>query len=126
MNESQKQNLPMNWYKWFNYAVLPFSTFVNFLELADIILKRELTALSFIIAIALIGYEIFLMAMMAGYKKDTFTYIIIYLGIMTYSNIINVISTDFLVSIISAGIIIGIYFVPQYIYFQKRKNIFIN
>ena len=118
---------PMNWYNFYYKFILPISIFVNTISLLNFIINEYLTAsevmLNLIINVGYIYFLWFVRKCMKERKKDTFNYLIINLLLTVF---LNINYTD-LISIISQAIILLlIYFLPQYIYFNKRKEMFIN
>ena len=119
--------LPMNWYNFYYKFSIPITIFVNTIYLLNFLINEYLTAseviLNLIINVGYIYFLWFVRKCMKERKRDTFNYLIINLLLTVF---LNINYTD-LISIISqAVVLLLIYFLPQYIYFNKRKEIFIN
>lgn len=130
--QPSSKTLSMVWYNFFTYVRLPIGIIISIISLllynySSFIYDKIALGICFINIAMLIFYCLSLY-MLHFKKKETMIYIVIELVIECISVFIN--STyylnDILSSIISLILIFAIWFVPNYIYFNKRKNIFIN
>lgn len=129
---SEKNNiLPMNWYNFFTYFRLPLGIVLNTYTLftynysSFVYNKIELGI--FFINIALIILLVLSFYMLHKRMKNTMTCIIILLLVECLSIIGNCINSfNVLTYIVITFITFVIWFIPNYIYFKKREDIFIN
>lgn len=123
--------LPMNWYNFFTYFRLPLGIVLNTYTLftynysSFVYNKIELGI--FFINIALIILLVLSFYMLHKRVKNTMTCIIILLLVECLSIIGNCINFfNVLTYIVITFITFVIWFIPNYIYFKKREDIFIN
>lgn len=125
-NQPQEQ-LPMNFYNLVTNFLLPCGIVINSIGIFGNFISLNMLAM--IINIGWLAFLIFLRKCMIERKKDTFTYIVIYLVVISVSSFINTIDGESDIELpYIIGVILGIstFAVPEYIYFKKRKHIFIN
>lgn len=146
MNNNKTEELPMNWWKWWQYVIFPVGILISlgsFAQYSEI----DFSMLSFwgwIIVIANFAITTLLCVtygMFLTKKRQAFnvfiTYLFLYPAWNTFvttfnnffsSNTANDISSNitqlFITGLISYGIICGIWIYPNYIYFKKRKDFF--
>ena len=146
MNNNKTEELPMNWWKWWQYVIFPVGILISlgsFAQYSEI----DFSMLSFwgwIIVIANLAITTLLCVtygMFLTKKRQAFnvfiTYLFLYPAWNTFvttfnnffsSNTANDISSNitqlFITGLISYGIICGIWIYPNYIYFKKRKDFF--
>lgn len=146
MNNNKTEELPMNWWKWWQYVIFPVGILISlgsFAQYSEI----DFSMLSFwgwIIVIANLAITTLLCVtygMFLTKKRQAFnvfiTYLFLYPAWNTFvttfnnffsSNTANDISNNitqlFITGLISYGIICGIWIYPNYIYFKKRKDFF--
>lgn len=146
MNNNKTEELPMNWWKWWQYVIFPVGILISLGSLAQYS-EIDFSMLSFwgwIIVIANLAIATLLCVtygMFLTKKRQAFNVFITYLFlypawntfVTTFNNIFssntaNDISSNItqlvITGLISYGIICGIWIYPNYLYFKKRKDFF--
>lgn len=122
----------MNWYNFYGFIKLPIGIAFGIIDLIIILSMMSQNILmgliSIFIDIVQIGYMIFLINVMSNKPKDGFSYIFAWLivetlvmGIKTTLQSPSPITQTFIISTLIATII---WFLPNYVYFNKRRKIF--
>lgn len=126
------ETFPMNWYKFFTYFRLPTGIALGIFSLTSYnystFAYNKIALGNFLINIAIIIFAGIALYMLHTKNKETMTFVVIQLIVECISICINSVyySNNILSSIISLIFIVIIWFIPNYIYFSKRKNLFVN
>ena len=146
INNNKTEELPMNWWKWWQYVIFPIGILTSIGSLAQYS-EIDFSILNFwgwIIVIVNLVITTFLCVtygMFLSKKKQAFNVFIAYLFLYpacntfftTFNNIFSSNTTNdisnnitqlVITGLISYGIICGIWIYPNYIYFKKRKDFF--
>ena len=142
MNNDETKELPMNWWKWWQYGIFPIGILISLGSLTQYS-EVDFSILNFwgwTIVIANIAITILLCVtygMFLSKTKQAFnvfvTYLFLYPAWNTFvttfnnmfsNNVTNDITQAVITGLISYGIICGIWIYPNYIYFKKRKDFF--
>ena len=122
-NNEPQDELPMNWYNFYYRFRLPLGIALNTLCIINNFLAKSF--LGFMIYVLYVMYLVFLYNVMKYRKVDGFRYIILefVIGI-----VIVILTAEVNNSIEYIGMLIGLalWYVPNYIYFEKRKGVFVN
>lgn len=125
--------LPMKWYYFTTYIRLPFGILSDLNTTFWLVNSLQYTGSTIIgielaICILFIGFEVFLIYTLHNQKEGGYTYIFIYLISKYFLQFLNVLIDEDITSysLIINIIIILLLFYAEYIYFNKRRNVFIN
>lgn len=129
---SNANDLPMRWYKFYNYVRLPlgiaFGIYDLLLVLSWFSLSPTIGIIGIIICLFQIIYLSYLLNIMNKKLKNGFTYIVIWLIIETFFMGLNITLNAPVIDMPTFffSIIVGIlvWFWPNYVYFNKRKYVF--
>ena len=130
-DQEDSKAIPMLWYNFFTYVRLPLgiiiSIFSLFLYNYSLFVYNKIALGFFFISIAMIIFYCTTLYMLHTKNKDSMIYIVIQLILECISVSINSInySYNILYGIICFVLVFAIWFIPNYIYFKKRKNIFV-
>lgn len=119
----------MYWYKFYTYFRLPLGLLNCFGNILIFLLNNLENLTECIVSIISFIYMAYLLYVMHKKKKNGFTFIFINLLLETLYMIIYSISNknvglgDFIIYVL---IYFSVWFLPNYIYFKKRKDIFVN
>lgn len=124
-NNQKNKGLPMKWYKFWNYVKLPSFIIINWLNFfASIdVSMNAFTLLTFSL------YIWYVMSSMYNKRKNCFTHIKMILVFETIAWSIAItdnINPDFFLNLFIFIILLVVWFLPNYVYFNKRKDIFVN
>ena len=140
MENSENEDLPMNWWGFWKYFRFPVGIIIS-IGLLSQYSNIDFTTLNFggwLIVIAHLSITVLscvTYGMFLAKKKQAFKVFIIYLFLeLAWNTFINSFNNTYVVSgnitqwiitsLISYGIICGIWVYPNYIYFKKRKRFF--
>lgn len=131
-NSDNMSELPMYWYKFFTYFRLPVGLFISVNNVIFMPILNEQIILyplpQFAFFILTILYSIFMIYILVKRKKDGLSYISIELLIEVINMILPIMLNDYNIIVLLFVTIFYflIWFLPNYIYFKKRKKIFTN
>ena len=145
MNNNKTDELPMNWWKWWQYVMFPIGILISIGSLTqyssvDFSILNLWGWIIVIVNLAITTLLCVTYGMFLTKKKQAFNVFITYLFLYpawntfvttvnsAFSNNINNLPTNItelvITGLISYGIICGIWIYPNYIYFKKRKHFF--
>lgn len=126
------ETLPINWYKFFTYFRLPIGIALGIFSLASYnyssFVYNKIALGNFLINIAIIIFAGIALYMLHTKNKESMVFVVIQLIVECISICTNSVyySNNILSSIISLIFIVIIWFIPNYIYFNKRRKLFVN
>lgn len=126
------RNLPMRWYKFYNYVRLPLGIALGIYDLLLVLswfsLSPSIVIIAIIIDLIQIVYMFYLINIMKNKTKDGFTYIIIWLLIETFAiglkTTVDAYIPDIYTFVFATCVGTLVWFWPNFVYFNKRKYIF--
>lgn len=124
-NSEKNKEIPMKWYKFWNYVKLPSFIIINWLNFFSSI-DESMNPITLLIFSLYIWY---VMSSMYNKRKNCFTHIKIILVFETIAWSIAItdnINPDFFLNLFIFIILLVVWFLPNYVYFNKRKDIFVN
>ena len=121
-NKKKNKELSMRWYKFWNYVKLPWIIIINCINFFSLIDENSNVAILLILSL----YIWYVINSMYNKRKNCFTHIKIILMFETISWSIAITDNINFLNLFIFIILLVIWFLPNYVYFYKRKDIFIN